>query len=79
MKLILPKLIKFKAIVLSLLILQSCFGENNEIDLLEIDRFDQLQILRDGTKIDTFHVDSFKITIDTIVSKDEDCKKLKSI
>ena len=76
MKPILLKLIKFKSIVLTFLILQSCFGGSvNELDLLEIDGFDQLQILRDGTKIDTSQIDSCAIILDTIISnKDGDCK-----
>tara|TARA_R100000655_G_scaffold2992_6_gene11243 strand:- start:3579 stop:3794 length:216 start_codon:yes stop_codon:yes gene_type:complete len=70
MKNFLLKLIKFKCILIFFLILQSCFGGNNEIDLLEIDRFDQLQILRDGTKIDTTYMDSCAIILDTIITKE---------
>lgn len=76
MKPILLKLIKFKSIVLTFLILQSCFGGSvNELDLLEIDGFDQLQILRDGTMVDTSQIDSCAIKLDTIISKkDKNCK-----
>ena len=71
-------LLKFT--LLTFLILQSCLSNdynNGKIDALEID---VLQILRDGTKIDTSVIDSCAITLDTIISREnKDCKKLKSI
>ena len=76
MKTILPKLIKFNFIAITFLMLQSCFGGSvDELDLLEIDGFDQLQILRDGSMVDTSQIDSCAIILDTIISnKDGDCK-----
>ena len=75
MKKFLLNLIKLKTFLL-FFFLQSCFGGTvNELDLLEIKGFDQLQVLRDGTKIDTSSIDSNAITLDTIISREnEECE-----
>ena len=76
MKHYLLKLIKLKTFLLFFL-LQSCFGDGvNEINLLELDEFDQLLILRDGTQNNSNGIDTFQIILDTIiVREDKECKK----
>ena len=66
MKHYLPKLIKFKTIILLFFMLQSCFGGPvDKIDLLDMDGFgEQLRVLRSVDKIDSIKVDTIKV--DTI-------------
>jgi hypothetical protein len=72
MKPFLLNLIKLKTFLL-LFVLQSCFGGPiNELDLLEIDAFNQLQILRDVSEIDTSSIDSCSIVLDTIIIQVEE-------
>ena len=64
MKKFLLNLIKLKTIIITFLLLQSCFG--NEYGNTGLDNFDVdlLHVVRDGTKTDTIKIDSTKI--DTI-------------
>ena len=62
MKNFLLKLIKLKTIILIFVLLQSCIGKKSES--INVFDFDQIQIMRDGTKVDS-------VFIDTISSKKE--------
>ena len=70
MKNYLIKPTKFTIILLIFLLSYSC--ETYIIHDIEMEGgFDQLQVLRDGAKVDTTAIDSNAIILDTIISTEE--------